>query len=48
MELPLLGLQRIGCLLNHVIPLLVVLKESLSTQVLRRRPAVEVTHDLLN
>ena len=47
-ELPLLGLQRSGCLLNHIIPLLVVLEEGLAAQVLRWGPAMEVPHDLLN
>jgi len=39
-QLPLLGLQGSGRLLDHIIPLLVVLEEGLATQVLRWGPAM--------
>ena len=48
MQLPLLGLQGICCLLNHIVPLLVVLEKSLATQVLRWGPTMKVTYDLMN
>ena len=47
-QLPLLGLQGSGRLLDHIIPLLVVLEEGLPAQVLRWGPAMEIPHDLLH
>jgi hypothetical protein len=46
-QLPLLGLQGTGGLLDHIIPLLVVLEEGLTAQVLSWGPTIEIPHDLL-